>query len=240
MKILALAPLLMASMAFVLLGCSDNSAPVVPPTDQPAPLKGEAPLAKVVVPNITGIEHPMAKVMMTHFAGIEHPTGLLNPGVSKIENGKMIVKGLVATASWEDGFDTFPLVKGTLVITANVELDMTTGEGPEYGTFTLTPDANVGGGVWEVRWEGYRYRLGASKWASKLVDVGYGKGGTIHGMKLFAKEVIHTTDLPGANPYVGDVKGTIESHHKGDKEGTFKSHGSGEREEAARELSDQF
>jgi hypothetical protein len=34
MKTLSLALLLMASMAFVLLGCSDNSSPVVSPTDQ--------------------------------------------------------------------------------------------------------------------------------------------------------------------------------------------------------------
>ena len=125
----------------------------------------------------------------------------------------MIVKGLVITASWEDKFDN-PLVKGTLVITANVKLDVTTGEGPEYGTFTLTPDDKAVGGVWEVRWEGYRHKIrGKSEWAADLVGVGYGKGGKIQGMKLFAKEVIHTIDLQGANPYVGDVDGTIESHH---------------------------
>ena len=70
MKILSLALLLMASMAFVLLSCSDNSAPIAAPTDQPAPLIEQAPLAKVTI---------------IHFTGIEHPTSLLNPGVSKLE-----------------------------------------------------------------------------------------------------------------------------------------------------------
>ncbi len=34
MKALSCALLLMAGLAFVLLGCSDNSAPIVSPTDQ--------------------------------------------------------------------------------------------------------------------------------------------------------------------------------------------------------------
>ena len=196
MKILSFALLLTAAMAFVLPGCSDNAAPIVAPTDQGAPLKVEAPLAKMI---------------MTHFTGIEHPTGLVDPGVSKLEDGKMIVNGLVITASWEEGFENFPLVKGTLVIHANVRLDVTTGEGLEYGTCKVTPDPPVTG-VWECRWEGYRHRVGESAWAAKLEGVGYGKGGTVHGMKLFLKEVIHTFDLQGAKPYTGDVQGTIRSH----------------------------
>jgi hypothetical protein len=213
MKILSFALLLMAGTAFVLSGCSDNSAPTVAPTDQPTLLK---------------VQTPLAKMIMTHFTGIEHPTGLLDPGVPSLEGGKMIVKGLVITASWEDGFDKFPLVKGTLVIDANVRLDVTTGEGLEYGTFTLTPDANVGGGVWKARWEGYRHKVGASEWAARLEGVGYGKGGTIDGMKLLVKEVIHTSDLQGSKPYIGNVEGAIKSHE------------TGEREEDAREPSDHF
>jgi hypothetical protein len=198
MKILPFALLLMASTAFVLLGCSDNSAPIVAPTDQATPQAEQASLAKVTV---------------THFTGIEHPMELLNPGVPELVGGKMIVKGLVVKASWTDGF-TNPLVTGTLVITANVRLDITTGEGLEYGTFILTPIADVGGRVWECKWEGYRHKVGDSEWAAKLEIVGYGKGGTIQGMKLFAKDVIHTFDLQGNNGYIGNVNGFIESHRQ--------------------------
>jgi hypothetical protein len=153
----------------------------------------------------------LAKVTVTHFTGIEHPTGMVNPGVAELVKGKMIVKGLVVTASWIDGFDN-PLVTGTLVITANVRLDITTGEGLEYGTLILTPSADVGGGVWECKWEGYRHKVGDSEWAAKLELFGYGKGGTIQGMKLFAKDVIHTIDLQGNSGYTGNVNGYIESH----------------------------
>jgi PBP1b-binding outer membrane lipoprotein LpoB len=54
MKIMSLALLLMASMAFVLVGCSDKSAPLVAPTDQSA--QTPAPLAKAVIHYFSGKE----------------------------------------------------------------------------------------------------------------------------------------------------------------------------------------
>jgi hypothetical protein len=46
MKILSLALLLVASMAFVLLGCSDKSAPIVAPNDQGMVSSSASSLAK--------------------------------------------------------------------------------------------------------------------------------------------------------------------------------------------------
>jgi hypothetical protein len=194
MKILSFVLLLAASIAFLLLGCSDNSGPIVAPRDQSAPLNEQSPLAKIIV---------------AKFTGNEYPTGLISSGVWTIEHGKTIVKGLIATGVWE--VDN-PLVNGTIEITANLSLDNITGEGLEYGTFKLTPKADVGGGVWEVTWVGYRHKVGVSEWSTDITDVGYGKGGTVQGMKLFAREVIHTTDLEGAKPYTGDVDGIIKLH----------------------------
>ncbi len=73
MKLLSCALLLMASLAFVLLGCSENSTPIASPTNQMAPPMPAAGLAKGgVLHSVTGSANC--------YAIIDPATGFVFPG----------------------------------------------------------------------------------------------------------------------------------------------------------------
>jgi hypothetical protein len=73
MKLLSCALLLMASMAFVLLGCSDRSTPIATPTDQMAPPVSATGLAK------GGVLHAVTG-SANCYAIIDPATGFIFPG----------------------------------------------------------------------------------------------------------------------------------------------------------------
>jgi hypothetical protein len=211
MKILSFVLLLMVSMAFVLMGCSDNSAPIAAPTDQAAPLvvaptDHAAPLDKPA---------PMEeKGKVTHFTAIEQQGTTLNPGypLPHVVNGKMIITGMVADATWKS---ENKLVGGYIVMTLNGEIVMATGEGSFEGTFRLTPVGGHGG-VWEGKCKGIRTMTNPSipEWTSKWDEMAHGKGGKIDGMQLFSKEVITSW---ADQSYTGKVKGYYIKAHKRDE-----------------------
>jgi len=185
-------------MAFVLLGCSDNSAVPVSPADQSG--QGSGPLAKKTVVNFTMYDFPVAlptggRVWET-LGGITHlkDREIHEFVIIKYEDGK-----------WESGNMTH-FISQTL--DAN-------GEGPAHGSFTLNLES---GRVWEGTYEGYRsYAAPAPSFPTDplwhifpfpaipsaafvfevpLKVVARGRGGDIDGMKMSATDVIRTFGTP--------------------------------------------
>jgi hypothetical protein len=150
----------------------------------------------------------LGKVYITNFTGVDSPVRLIDPGTEKLAGRKWIIKEVVIEARADSEEE---LVTGVLIIVANETLDFYTGEGPVYGKFTLTPDIDVDGGIWEGTWHGQRVRTDESEWKAYVKLVAHGKGGTIHGMKLFADETVTTWALRQTG-YIGMVEGYILSH----------------------------
>jgi hypothetical protein len=172
-------------------GCSDQTVSPFDSNDQNTAEKGS-----------------LGKVNITHFTGVFNTVGLIDPGIVKLAGGKWIMKGVVLAALSDSEED---LVVGDLIVVMNGTLDFNTGEGPTHGKFTLTPDIDVDGGIWEGTWQGQRVRTGEFEWKGYLKLNGHGKGGTIHGMKLFADQTVTTwTLIPGGAS--GEVEGYIISH----------------------------
>jgi hypothetical protein len=187
----------MASMAFVLLGCSDNSAPIVAPTEQIAPANDPSLLEKA---NVT------EKVKLTDFTAIEKQGKVLDNGIWVPDGDQLIITGMKMDATWES---KNKLVRGYIVVTLNGTLNTATGAASFEGTFTLKPDGGHGG-IWKGKCEGTR---GPGSLTSHWTEVAHGKGGKIDGMKLIAKEAITASDPMGTS-YTGVVEGYIKSDIK--------------------------
>jgi hypothetical protein len=182
MKILSLTLLLMASMAFVLLGCSDNSAPLVSPTDQSA--QTAAPLEKSNKVDFTFTDRNI---------GFDH-----NPQMW-VAGRTMHMKNVQA---FEDVQANDTRVTGEMEHYLSVSFNVVTGEGPCHGSWTLRPYDKTVGGVWEGTYEGYRSKTNDPSgfiFALPLKVVGHGRGGSIDGMQ--AKMTITLTVLTNANYY---------------------------------------
>ena len=180
---------LLAFVGLWLVGCSDKSQSPVTPIDQSS-------LEKVIITNFT-FEH--------------QPTGLTGEGTVKLVGGNWILNdfGVIEQFTSSD-----PLAAGTAIHYLSATMDAVTGEGPVHGSFTMTPEANVGGGVWEGTYTGYRSKMPGSDtlFVLPLQLVGHGSGGTIEGMQM--RE--NTTIIAWGTPPVGWY---------GSGEGFFKSHG---------------
>jgi hypothetical protein len=193
MKTFSFPFLLMASVAFVLVGCSDNPGPTAP-TDQSA--QASASLEKLFTTPFTGSDYPI-------------PPYILDPGVVKEVGQNRIVLGLKMQERWECTSD---LMDGTWIDEVNGVQDKVTGEGEVHGKVLLTPFKDVGGGVWEGRYQGKIVQSGTPGiWKCSLSGVGHGKGGTIHGMKYTVQVDLKVFGFP-ATGWVGTLKGTIMSH----------------------------
>ncbi len=136
MKILSFALLLMASVAFVLVGCSDNSVVPVSPTDQS--LQGSPPLAKKVVTGLTMYHFPVADPV--------------NPEIRLVPGGIWHLKNVelheAVSVTYEDG----TVEPGAMVHYLSSTMNAA-GEGPVQGSFIITM---ASGGVWEGTYQGYR------------------------------------------------------------------------------------
>ena len=168
MKILSVALLLMASMAFVLVGCSDNSAVPVSPTDQST--LAPASLEKSNKVDFTFEEHNIPPAV---------------PAKMWVADGVLQIRDAHAFEVVDAGL-TSP-VTGTMEHYLSLSLNVVTGEGPCHGSFTLTPTnlAVVGdGAVWVGTYEGYRSKTSVpSVFTLPLKLVAHGRGGNIDGMQ---------------------------------------------------------
>jgi hypothetical protein len=198
MKTLSVVLLLLASVAFVLVGCSDNSTVPVTPTDQA--VQGSGPLSKKTVVNFTMYDFPLAPP--TGGRVWETPGGITHLKDREIHEA-VIVK-------YEDG--TVELGNMTHFISQTLDAN---GEGPTQGSFTCTLES---GGVWKGTYEGYRSYAppaplfptdplwlsfpfppipsAAFVFEAPLKVVAHGTGGNIDGMKMSATDVIRTFGTP--------------------------------------------
>ncbi len=205
MKILSCGLLLMASLAFVLLGCSDNSAVPVSPTDQSA-----TPVS-LQKSNDVAVDFSMnsEKVFV---AGKMWENG-----------GKLLIKKyqvLEPVASLD------ARVAGQMENYLSLTVDLITGEGPCHGSFTIDPDA-IADGVWEGTYEGYRSKTDIPFiFTLPLKCVAHGKGGAIDKMQLFVDVTLTVyTDLPFVPGFVRpNIPLQVPVYWSGTGVGTIKEH----------------
>ena len=197
MKILSVVLLLLASMAFVLVGCSDDSAVPMTPTDK----SSQAPIAldKAVITDFTFTHHPI-------------PPVIIDPGVTRQEGENWIMKDVGVI---EQVFSDDPLIAGTMRHYLSATMKAATGEGPVHGRGVITPTVSAGGGVWEMTYEGYRsYKETIQDmryYTLPLKVVVHGRGGTINGIQGFFTTTITAWGTPPAGWY-GGGNGFYKSH----------------------------
>jgi len=195
MKTLSLALLLSAALTFVLVSCSDNSTLPVSPAD----------------PSISVPGH-LAKNVARDFTFVMVPTGLTDPGITKLPDGKVMLRGLRGpvnfTAAFSDGLPA--LLTGPGEVEINFIVDYNSGAGQSQGKLTLRPVApEVAGGVWEFTWHGPA-TLGASGWTLPLKEEGHGVGGALTGMQCRLENTITTpVDI---SSWAGEGQGVVVSH----------------------------
>lgn len=179
---------LFAFVGLLMVGCSDESQSPVTPIDQTS-------LVKVIITNFT----------FSHF-----PIGLTGEGSVKLVGNNWILKdfGVIELFTSSD-----PLSAGTAIHYLSATFNAVTGEGPVHGYFTLTPEGNAGGGVWEGTYTGYRSKMPGSDtlFVLPLQLVGQGKGGTIDGMQMRENSTITAWGTPPAGWY-GSGEGFYKSH----------------------------
>lgn len=200
MKILSVALLLVASLTFVLLGCSDNTAVPVSPTDHSA----LAPVA-------------LNKSFTREFTATSIPGVPDEMGIFKEPDGKLLIRGhrgpVTFTADFTDGPPD--LLSGTGEVEINGISDYNTGVGQWHGKLRITPTApEAGGGTWEFVYHGPA-TLGPNiefgyGWTLNLKDEGHGSGGALTGMRCRLYLVV-TTDV-GLTAWRGDGEGVVISH----------------------------
>lgn len=184
---------LLVLLSFLLLSCTDKSQSPVSPVDQ------HNSLQKAVVTNFTFTDYPIAE-----------PVGgtiTLTPG------GKWQVKKIEVLEMFASSDQ---LVNGIMKHYLSLSIDAESGEGPCHGSWTITPTADVGGGVWEGTYEGYRSKSSVSgEWVLPLKVEGHGRGGTIDGMQVKATStLIVRADGPTTLPtsWAGSGEGFYKSH----------------------------
>lgn len=199
MRTFTYAVVLLAFAGISLLGCADESQAPVAATDQAARESGS-----------------LAKCTITNFNFTHSLTGATGEGsVKLVPGGKWQIKkyGVIEEVNLlNPPGPPDPLVSGTMVHYLSATFDAITGEGPVHGSFTLTPLADVGGGVWEGTYAGYRYKTNTpGVFTLPLKVVGHGKGGTIHGMQLLEESIITAYGTP-PNYWTGVGHGFYKSH----------------------------
>ena len=173
MKTLKCVFVLLAFVGLSLVGCSDEPQSPVTPIDQGS----------------------LEKVIITNFTFSHYPIGLTGEGEIKLVGGNWILKDFGVIEQFTSS-DT--LAAGTAIHYLSATMDAVTGEGPVHGSFTMTPDADVGGGVWEGTYTGYRSKMPGSDtlFVLPLQLVGHGRGGTIEGMQMRENSTITAWGTP--------------------------------------------
>jgi len=188
MKTFIKAVILLTLVGLLFLSCSDKSQSPISPADQVS-------LEKVTITNFT----------LTHF-----PAGFTGEGSIRLVGGNWILKdvGVIEILNSSN-----PLAAGTMTHYLSAKMDAVTGEGPVHGHFTIVPQANTNGGVFEGNYTGYRSKMPGSDtlFVLPLKLVGHGRGGTINGVKLFSTTTITAWGTPPAGWY-GSGEGFFKSH----------------------------
>jgi len=191
MKALQWAVALLALGVLSLPGCADRSASPVGPADRIAQEEGA-----------------LQKATTVHFTGTDFPIGILDPGEVKLEGGYWIMRDVVVV---ERVNTDNTLATGKMVHHLSGIMDANTGEGPVKGTFVMTPDADVGGGVWEGHYSGYRSRIGDNVFRLPLECVARGHGGSLEVMTFTSLAVLTAFGTPPTAWY-GSIEGDIKIH----------------------------
>jgi hypothetical protein len=152
----------------------------------------------------------LEKVTITNFTFNHFPTGLTGEGTIKLVGNNWILKDVGVN---EFIISSDPLGGGTMTHYLSATMNAVTGEGPIHGYFTIVPQANTGGGVWEGNYTGYRSKMPGSDtlFVLPLQLIGHGRGGTIEGMQMQINTTITAWGTPPAGWY-GSGDGFYKSH----------------------------
>ena len=181
-----------------LAGCSDELQSPLTPIDQGS----------------------LEKIITREFTANEIPTGIINPGIFKYPDGKIMLMGhrgtVLFTAEFLPG-DTDPdLLTGPGEVQINGMVDPVTGVGQFHGKLTLRPEAlEAAGGEWEFTWHGdatfsLTAWLNGPGWTLTIRDVGHGNGGALTGMQCRMDLIILFP--PDMSTWTGTGQGFIISH----------------------------
>jgi hypothetical protein len=195
MKTRVLVLLLGIALTFVVVSCSDNPTQPVSPvgTSMSAPSR-------------------LAKTVATDFSFVMLPTGLTDPGITKLPDGKVMLRGLRGPVYFKATFsDGLPdLLTGPGEVEINFILDYSSGVGESQGKLTLRPAApEAASGAWEFTWHGTA-TLGASGWTLPLKEEGHGVGGALIGMQCRLDNIV-TTPVD-VSSWGGSGQGVVASH----------------------------
>jgi hypothetical protein len=193
MKTLKSVLVLFSFIGLMLVGCSDKNQSLIAPLDQQGSLQ---------------------KAVITNFTFTHSPVGFTGEGeINLVPGGKWQIKQFGVT---EQFISSDPMVDGIMVHYLSGTIDAVTGEGTCHGSFTVTPTADVDGGVWEGTYEGYRSVSNVQgEWTLPLKVEGHGRGGTIDGMQMKGSAVL---------TIVTDGVTTLPAYWTGAGEGYYKSH----------------
>lgn len=152
----------------------------------------------------------MEKIIITNFTFSHFPIGLTGEGTINLVGENWILKdvGVIELITCSD-----PLVGGTMTHYLSGKMNAVTGEGPVHGNWTLEPNANSEGCIWQGNYTGYRSKMAGSDtlFTLPLKLVGQGKGGTIEGMKTSFNTTITAWGTPPVGWY-GSGDGFYKSH----------------------------
>ena len=204
MKNIAL--LLMAAIALLVVGCSDDSTTPVSVADQSTGVPGH--LGKDFVKGFIAYVGPISS----------NPAEVvIDPGSTNDPDGKTIVKGMVLRTFFTAVFlpaDGGPdLLSGNGVLELNFRLDPGSGALFSWGKLTVDPVATeAGDGIWNITWHGkgtYYDETGAVYPTLLLKMEGHGNGGALTGMQISAE-----ITLIGGPPVTwgGAGEGSVTSH----------------------------
>ncbi len=189
---------LFAFMGLLLVGCSDEQQSPVTPIDQGS----------------------LEKVINREFTANEFPTGIIDSGIFRYPDGKILFSGHRGTVWFDADFlpgDTDPdLLTSPGEIEINGMIDPVTGVGQFHGKLLLTPESpETGGGEWVFTWNGdATFSLtawnGGPGWTLTLRDLGHGNGGSLTGMQCRVDLIV--TFPPDMSTWTGTGHGFILSH----------------------------
>jgi hypothetical protein len=198
MKTLKSAIALFAFLGFLLIGCSDQTQSPVSPSEKES----------------------LQKINSREFFGTNIPTGVVDPGIYKYPDGKIMMikhKGpSLFSVEYLPG-DTDPdILSGNGEVEINGITDLNTMIGHWYGKLSVIPKSSeAGGGKWEFTWNGEATFNataweGGPGWILPLKMEGHGNGGNLTGMQCRIEQIVYAPlDI---SIWTGEIHGFIYSH----------------------------